>query len=64
MNDKNYYDILGVSMKASLDEITAAKTALAKQYHPDFRRATMDQEEQRAISDQGCQSFSRCKNRS
>ena len=35
MNDKNYYDILGVSMKASLDEITAAKTALAKQYHPD-----------------------------
>ncbi|MDO5589502.1 MAG: DnaJ domain-containing protein [Lachnospiraceae bacterium] len=35
MNQKNYYDILGVSSKASAEEITAAKNALAKRYHPD-----------------------------
>lgn len=35
MDNKNYYDILGVSVKASAEEITAAKNALAKQYHPD-----------------------------
>lgn len=35
MAHKNYYDILGVSIKASMDEITAAKNALAKKYHPD-----------------------------
>ena len=35
MENKNYYDILGVSVKATLDEITAAKNLLAKRYHPD-----------------------------
>ena len=35
MNDKNYYDILGVSEKATLEDITAAKNELAKKYHPD-----------------------------
>ncbi len=35
MKNKNYYDILDVSVKASLDEITTAKNALAKKYHPD-----------------------------
>lgn len=35
MDNKNYYDILGVSVKASVEEITAAKNTLAKQYHPD-----------------------------
>ena len=35
MEDKNYYDILGVSEKASLEDITAAKNELAKKYHPD-----------------------------
>lgn len=33
--NNNYYDILGVSSKASPDEIAAAKTTLAKKYHPD-----------------------------
>ena len=35
MESKNYYDILEVSVKASIQEITVAKNKLAKQYHPD-----------------------------
>lgn len=35
MEEKKYYDILGVSAKATAEEITAAKNRLAKQYHPD-----------------------------
>ena len=35
MENQNYYEILGVSSKASLEDITAAKNALAKKYHPD-----------------------------
>ncbi len=35
MENKTYYEILGVSKKASPDEITSAKNKLAKQYHPD-----------------------------
>lgn len=35
MDNRNLYEILGVSEKASSDEITAAKTALVKKYHPD-----------------------------
>ena len=35
MKSPTYYDILGVSRDASLEEITAAKNALAKVYHPD-----------------------------
>ncbi len=33
--NKNYYDILEISVKASFEEITSAKNALAKKYHPD-----------------------------
>lgn len=32
---RSYYEILGVSRKATLEEITNAKIALAKVYHPD-----------------------------
>ena len=35
MKSHTYYDILGVSRDATLDEITTAKNALAKIYHPD-----------------------------
>ncbi len=35
MQSKNYYQILGVRQTASQEEITAAKNALAKKYHPD-----------------------------
>ena len=35
MKSKNYYDILGVSVKASAEDITSAKNELAKRYHPD-----------------------------
>lgn len=35
MSERTYYDILGVSQHASLDEITRAKNSLAKVYHPD-----------------------------
>ena len=35
MNDRTYYEILGVSRDATLEEITSAKNALAKVYHPD-----------------------------
>lgn len=35
MEPKNYYDILGVSPTSDAREITAAKNALAKKYHPD-----------------------------
>lgn len=31
----NYYELLGVSVKSSSEEITAAKNALAKKFHPD-----------------------------
>ena len=32
---RTYYDVLGISRNASLEEITSAKNALAKIYHPD-----------------------------
>lgn len=35
MKSRTYYDILGVSRDATLEEIVNAKNALAKVYHPD-----------------------------
>ena len=35
MKSHTYYDVLGVSRDSTLEEITTAKNALAKVYHPD-----------------------------
>ena len=35
MGNRTYYDVLGVSRNATLEEITNAKNTLAKVYHPD-----------------------------
>ena len=40
MAKRTYYHILGISRDASLEEITAAKNALAKVYHPDANMHT------------------------
>ena len=35
---KDYYEILGVTMNASADEITKAFRRLSRKYHPDINK--------------------------
>ena len=37
-NDRDYYEVLGVSKDASQDEIKSAFRKLAKKYHPDLNK--------------------------
>lgn len=37
--DRDYYDVLGVSRKASTDEIRRAYRSLARKFHPDMNKA-------------------------
>ena len=50
MNDKNYYEILGVSLNASQDEIRRAYLKKIKEFHPDTYMGDMKRAEEMTAS--------------
>lgn len=45
INDKNYYEVLGVAKTASQDEIKSAYKNLVRKYHPDRHQANSEEQE-------------------
>ncbi len=50
-NQQNYYEILGVSVNSTTDEIKCAYRKLARKYHPDVNKATDAMETFKKISE-------------
>lgn len=51
MNNRDYYDVLGVGRNASDDEIKAAFRKLARQYHPDVNKEEGAEEKFKEINE-------------
>ena len=51
MNEKDYYEILGVSKDATEDDITKAYRKLARKYHPDLNKTKEAEERFKDISE-------------
>lgn len=50
MNDKNYYEVLGISTTADIKEIKAAYRFLVKQYHPDINDTIENTEKMKELN--------------
>ena len=52
---ENYYEVLGVSQDASVQEIKSARRRLAKEINTDLGRSNMSEEQKRALDDRMAQ---------
>ena len=51
---KNYYEILGISIESSTDEIKTAYRKLARKYHPDINKEPGAEEKFKGHNSSGC----------